>query len=255
MTMFFDKQPVSLVDDLLPFYKPGEFASPTRSTVPLFSLLKHGVGVWTRISQLFAEEGDAIDVHVEYTVSSPQGTGIPSHTDVMLRKAGLAGALEAKWSEPRYDTVAQWLNKGTNPRNRCAVMDGWLSLLASRVGRTLPRKAFDEAVYQMVHRAASACAVGTSPAMAYLQFSPLPDNTRPNIAQLENDLGHLHALLGKPAELPFYLLDVEIRPTAAFIEISGLPKGCASTAATVKAALLNGSLFDFTASRTLRRWP
>jgi hypothetical protein len=245
MTLFFDKQTVAHVDDLLPLYGRREFASPTRSTVPLFSLLKQGAGVWTRIAQLVAGEVGSIEVHVEYTVAPPKGKGRQSHTDVMLRNGDCAGALEAKWTEPRYPTVQEWLNAGANLDNRRAVMNGWLSLLETRVGRALHLQNFDNAVYQMVHRSASACAVGRPAVMAYLQFSPLPDNQQPNVAQLESDLLYFRALLGSPVALPFYLFVVEIELTEAFRKISGLAKGLESTATTVQEALHNGPLFIF----------
>jgi hypothetical protein len=245
MTLFFHKQAVAHADDLLPHYGRMEFASPTRSTVPLFSLLKHGAGVWTSIAQIVAGKVGSIDMHVEYTVCPPMGKGKQSHTDVMLRSGSFAGALEAKWTEPRYQTVQEWLNAGADLDNRRAVMTGWLSLLESRVGRALHLQNFDNAVYQMVHRAASACAVGTPAAMAYLQFSPLPNETQPKVAQLKSDLLYFHALLGKPAGLPFYQFVVEMEQSEAFQQISGLAKGSASTATTVQAALKNGPLFIF----------
>jgi len=245
MTLFFDKQAVGHVDDLLPLYGPMEFASPTRSTVPLFSLLKHGDGIWASIVRLVAGEGCSTDLHVEYTVAPTNGTGKPSHTDVMLRKGSFAVAVEAKWTEPRYHTVQEWLLGGANLENRRAVMTGWLSLLESRVGRVLQLHNFDNAVYQMVHRAASACAVSTSPAMAYLQFSPLPNNTLPNIAQLKKDILNLQDLLGNTTALPLYLLVVEVEASAEFLQISELPRGSASTATEVKAMLRKKSLFNF----------
>jgi hypothetical protein len=42
MRLFFDKKPVASFDDVLTLYKTAEFKSPTRSTVPLLSLLRHG---------------------------------------------------------------------------------------------------------------------------------------------------------------------------------------------------------------------
>lgn len=248
MRFFFDKHPVSQINDLIALYKPGEFESPTRSTVPLFSLLQHGGAVWGEIAGEFAAEGGAGEMHLEFTVEPPQGTGQPSHTDVMLINANRAFALEAKWTEPRYDTVGEWLGKGTNPDNRRMVMCGWLSLLRPCT-RPLHVEAFTDAVYQMVHRAASACVAGRAPAMAYIQFSPLPDATPPDIARLKCDLAHLHHLLGDPTGFPFHLIEVEVSPTATFKRIKALPKGSAETARTVRAVLGKEPLFEFTISR------
>jgi hypothetical protein len=41
MDIFFDRQPVARLDDVLVLYHPHEFESPTRSAIPLLSLLKY----------------------------------------------------------------------------------------------------------------------------------------------------------------------------------------------------------------------
>lgn len=239
MRLYFDRQEVASCDDLLVLYKSSEFESPTRSTVSLFSLLKHGGEVWNRIAGIFAE------AHVEFCVDPPLGTGRPSHTDLMLINGERSLALEAKWTEPRYSTVQEWLNQGSNAQNRRAVMTGWLQWLQSQGTKPLELEAFRGAVYQMVHRAASACAVGKKPALADLRFSPWPDGSNPDCEQLPADLRHLHGLLGSPEGFPFRLIEVLIKPTRSFAAIASLPKGRKETAAAVKQALRGDALFEF----------
>lgn len=239
MKLYFDKQPVASYDDLLLHYKASEFESPARSTVPLLSLLKHGGEVLKSIVQDFTE------AHLEFCVDPVLGVGKPSHTDVMLLHGDQSLAIEAKWTEPRYATVGEWLAQGTNPDNRRAVMTGWLQLLQPHATKQLELGGFECAVYQMVHRAASACAAGREPALAYLQFSPLPDGSAPHSGQLLDDLGHLHDLLGRPEKFPFCLLEVVVKTTAAFEEIRDLPKACPETAEAVKKSLCGGPLFEF----------
>lgn len=239
MNLFFDKQPVATCDELLSLYKASEFESPTRSTVALFSLLKRGGEVWKSIAQ------DFDGTHLEFCVDPPQGTGKPSHTDVMLINGDRSLALEAKWTEPRYSTVGEWLDEGSNGENRRAVMRGWLQLLQPHAKRALEVAAFESAVYQMVHRAASAGAAGRKPALAYLQFSPLPDGSTADCQQLLDDLGHLHDLLGGPEGFPLRLIEVVARPTAAFEGIRSLRKGSGDTAEAVKRALRGEALFEF----------
>jgi len=56
----------------------------------------------------------------------------------------------------------------------------------------------------------------------------------------------IHSVLVHPGGFPFNLIDVELKPTAAFREIEPLRKGVESTAERVRtAALLNEKLFDF----------
>ncbi|MGA2673630.1 MAG: hypothetical protein ABSE99_10425 [Terracidiphilus sp.] len=243
MKMYFDEEAAGGLDDLFRGYGSDEFASSTRSTVPLVSLLMHGGEAWNRIAGEFTEEG--CEAHLEYQVKPPKGRGTASHTDVMLIEGRHATAIEAKWTEPRYEEVGDWLRQGNSVTNRRDVMTGWLSLLSKHATRKLDVVAFSRAVYQMVHRAASACAAG-NPAMVYLQFSPLPDGNQPDIQRLKDDLIYLHGLLGVPIGLPFFLVEVEAKATARFAQILGLPKGSQSTADAVMNALREGPLFDFT---------
>jgi hypothetical protein len=192
----------------------------------------------------FADQ--SLEVHLELTVGPVQGEGKPSHTDVMLIGNGIAVAVEAKWTEPPYSTVCEWIGKGRNQKNRRAVMSGWLSLLQPHAARELRLDTFLDATYQMVHRAASACAAGRRPSLAYLQFSPLPNGIEPNITQLQTKLSHLYDILGAPSAFPFFLIEVKLKATDAFHRISGLPKGSPKTAAMVRAVLLHAPLFEFT---------
>ena len=245
MRLFFNQKPVALVDGALDLYKCSEFASATRSTVPLISLLKHGSEVWANITAELSAEDRSGEMHLEFTVKSPQGRGKASHTDVMLIQGNRAMAFEAKWTEPQYDQVSKWLVGGGDPENRRLVMSGWLSLLQPHSTQKLRVEDFGAATYQMVHRAASACYKGHVPTLAYVQFCPLANGCHPDMI-LMNDLSHLHGLLGAPDEFPFWLVEVVAKPTEAFEEIRGLTKGLPETAHAVHRALCNGPLFEFT---------
>src|SRR6266567_8140744 len=129
MKLFFNQKPVALVDETLDLYKHSEFASATRSTVPLISLLKHGSEVWASIVKELSVVDPSAELHLEFTVKPPQGRGKASHTDVMLIHGNRTIAFEAKWTEPQYDRVSDWLVRGDDPENRRLVMSGWLSLL------------------------------------------------------------------------------------------------------------------------------
>lgn len=242
--MHYDKE---IVDDLsaaLLRYPETEFISPTRSTLPLLALLKDA---HSNLESLLVGLGMNANsnLHLEYTVKPPKGRGKPSHTDLMVRWQTDTLALEAEWTEPRYPTVAEWANKGRVLDNRERIMRGWLDLLQPHSSRVLNLNDFSAAVYQMVHRAASACYMAKQPRLAYLHFIPDPSGLSATSEQYLSDLKHLKDLMGHPKGFSFYLIDVEIKPTAAFEQIRDLPRDTPETASAVRAALQNGPLFEF----------
>lgn len=244
MTIFYDRREVANVDDLLLCYRVKEFASPTRSTVPLLSLLRETAALLTFLGEALQVGDSRTELHFEYTVRSPLGRGTPSHTDLMVIGGGCAVAIEAKWTEPPYENVDRWL--AGDDSNRREVMSGWLSLLQPHAREHLRLDDFRAARYQMVHRAASACATGLSPRVAYLQFAPSPTGTRSlHREQLLADAQHLRDLLGDSA-FPILVFEAQIRPTEAFEAIKNLPKGTAATASAVlKTLSSNTQLFNF----------
>jgi hypothetical protein len=250
MKLFFDKNELAQLNGALALYKSSEFESPTRSTVPLISSLNDSK-VWSTITGQLAVEYCSAEAHLEYKVKPPLGHGTASHTDVMLIDGSRAIAIEAKWTEPRYSEVGEWVNQvrdGVNhdsdAQNRRDVMKGWLSLLQLYANKKLCLDEFSSAVYQMVHRAASACHAGRLPTLVYLQFCPLPDGCALE-SRVMDDLRYLHSLLGTPAGFPFWLVNVEAKPNPAFERIRKLPKGSPKTADAVRAALFGEPLFEF----------
>lgn len=225
-------------------YNGKEFRSPIRSTIPLLALLKSPNAA---LSELLSATGmtSTPAIHLEYPIAPPAGKGIPSHTDAMLLDGDSALAIEAKWTEPRYDTVRAWLQKGGDSLNRQTVLQGWLSCLQNFAQEPLNLTNTSEVVYQMLHRAASACATLRKPKLLYLCFTPQPNGRASKVQHILNDMTTLHALLGSPLNFQFYLAEMEARPTEAFQSIAGLPKGILSTADRVSAALKGEPLFDF----------
>ncbi len=252
--LYFDQNMLHPLDLAADVYKESEFMSPTRSTVPMLSLLRHDYDLFSTILRRLGMS-DQSDIHLEYTVKSPQGKGTPSHTDVFVRDGNNTLAIEAKWTEPRYITVEEWLKpEESSPttemtNNREQVMQGWLQLFEPFAGRKpLHREDFFPAVYQMVHRAASACASSSSPRLAYFVFKPSLDTRSADVEIIRQDLNLLHQLLGSPATFPFYLIEIGLNPTAAFASLQNLKKGQIDTATQVKAKLFGQSqtrLFDF----------
>jgi uncharacterized protein DUF6946 len=249
MSLFFNQQPISTVADALPLYRAKEFNSASRSTVPLLSLLAHSADQWPAIALACTPAHIARQVQLEFKVAPPHVKGTPSHTDVMLLTKTHAFAIEAKWTEPPYETVREW--KG-HTINGAMVLQAWLALLERHSAKRLDPQAFGDAVYQMVHRAASACASTRKPCLVYVQFCPLPQGRQPEVERLRADLTHLHSLLGAPPHFPFFLIEANITWSRAFDDLKVLPKGVPTTGDAVRLALRAGPLFDVTSVKVHR---
>jgi len=135
---------------------------------------------------------------------------------------------------------------GADPRT---TVDGWLKYLQPFTTRDLRVDDFLDVVYQVLHRAASACAVATdlqlSPHLVYLHFHPSPLESSATTDQYVSDLQHLYALLGNPSTLKITVVEMPLKPTAEFDAIKGLDKRDPGSAAVVKAALCKEPLFTF----------
>lgn len=255
--LLYDKAEVPDVVTLLNRFHTGAFASPFRSTVPLIALVKDNWPLFSQIS-VACGSGDEPSVHFEYCVHVPGARGNPSQTDAMLIAGDTAIAIEAKWTEPRYETVAQRL-KGRveklareepprstdHERDQTAVVNGWLSLLQRQCGREISIAEMSDVVYQIVHRAASACALSRAPRLAYLHFTPSPLRSSASGTQYLADLKQVYGKLGSPTEFPFFLVELPIEPTPAFSAIQNLPKGAPGTDQKVREAICTTRLFDF----------
>jgi hypothetical protein len=236
---------VSTIADAVLRYGDKEFESPTRSTIPLLSLLQHGLPLFSEITSKLGIP-DEPHLFLEYTVSSPKGKGKASHTDVMLKSGAYALAIEAKWTEPMYDEVRKWKKKGSNESNKQNVLEGWLSLLGKHLKTTFDASNFEKSIYQMLHRAASAAGTGTKPRLAYFIFKPSPGQKTASSEDIQAKLEQLWVNLGRPVTLTFSVVEIETKPTKAYEAIGNLPKGKPTTAEAVIAALVaEAPLFSF----------
>ena len=223
--------------------------SPYRSTVPLLSLVEHSRDQWNALLQSLGAPTDA-KVHFEYCVASAKPGGNPSQTDALFTSDSTVWAVEAKWTEPRYETVAKRVSKpesdGADP---LVTLNGWLKHLNRFAAQPLQAKDVSDVVYQVLHRAASACAVATAnggvPYLVYLHFHPSPLKNSATTSQYTSDLWDLHALLGSPANVKFAVVEMPIQPTSAFESIKDLDKGSRASSVQVLKALRDGPLFIF----------
>jgi hypothetical protein len=188
-------------------------------------------------------------VHFEYCVASPAG-GNPSQTDALLMSDTTVWAVEAKWTEPRYETVGKRIRRpeedGADPRE---TVKGWLKYFQPFATRELRVDDVLDVVYQVLHRAASACAVAMAndlrPHVVYLHFHPSSLPSSATTSQYLADLRQLYAVLGEPKGLAFTVVEMPLSPTRAFEAIQNLDKRVPETSAQVKAALCSGPLFTF----------
>ena len=192
-----------------------EFDSPTRSTIPLLEF-------WRSPTQRIEELSTAlqlpvprhVQLHFEYLVRSPRGSGKESHTDLMVLSPEQAIAIEAKWTESRYQVIAKWL---TGSSNRRAVLRGWCELLEQHGASPITEGSLSELPYQMVHRAASAChAIKTGrPLLVYLVFHP----TAKKRAEYLSDLSRLRDVLGPRSSLVIAFAECSIEQLALLAEL------------------------------------
>ncbi|MGH9641049.1 MAG: DUF6946 family protein [Terriglobales bacterium] len=130
-----------------------------RSTVPLLQFwhwpekriiaLMHAIG---------APEASAVELAFEYPTAVREGRGKHSFTDLMGITDAAAVAIEAKYTEPQYESVASWL--GPQPsENRRNVLRGWLEMVDKIVGRWVSPETVSGIPYQVIHRTASVCCV------------------------------------------------------------------------------------------------
>lgn len=249
MNLYFNREPVS-PEDCASRYPDGEFASPMRSTVPLLDAMRHG-SIPAFLDELLVRVGvdpsESMEFRFEFQVPPAKGRGKPSHTDLMVLDAGpprFALAIEAKWTEPRYETVSRWLGAGSSPENRREVLRGWLDVIAGRTGFGIRLEGCGDLVYQMVHRAASAVfasGAGGRAAMAYVIFKTEGEGAQRGAAlpveECRNDLRRLRAIAGSSESLPLFLVTVPVRPTPAFVAVANLRKGCPNTGESIRSAL------------------
>jgi hypothetical protein len=173
----------------------------------LLSLVEHGQQQWRELLHSWGAPEDSA-VRFEYRVDSPKAGGNPSQTDALLISSFAVWAVEAKWTEPQYETVAKRLRRleadGADPRT---TLKGWLRHLNLFAARPLHVEDATGVVYQVLHRAASACAVAATldckPQLIYLHFHPSLVRSSATTVQYISDLGHLHSVLGSPADVTF----------------------------------------------------
>jgi len=224
------------IDEVINSYGVDTFKSPYRSTIPLLAWIKHD---FTSFQAIFKKLGlsQNSDLIFEYSVSPPDCKSTPSQTDLMIIDEFSALAIEAKWTESRYPTVEEWYDYSVNRRN---VLNSWINLLDVYSENNLNISDLVDIPYQMIHRAASACAMNKSSILAYLLFD------KSHCRVIEEDLRNFWDIMGMPANFKFYMIVIDLKITDNYNKILLLPKNNPNTEFFVKSSLLGPSeLFQY----------
>lgn len=231
---------ISGFDELVRNLPADAVASPSRSTLPLVDFWRSPASRLVELEQMLGLPlHGPIELAFEYPVAVRRGRGKASYTDLMVIANQAAVAIEGKFTEPPYETVAAWLRSPAEP-NRAEVLNGWLGLIADVTSRTLSLAAVADLPYQLIHRTASVCAVERpNRAVVYQLFGHVPEYYQQSIERLRDRLEHT-AAIG---------LHVWPRPARSTSAHASLQKRWAekdpSVGIDVRAALLAGPLFSF----------
>lgn len=162
----YKEQKITSMSDLISLYGKREFASPYRSTIPLISLFFQNESTLNEIIPDFK----SYECVFEYKTPVQKGKGYASCTDLMIFNNEKAFGIEAKRTEPKYQTVQDWLISG-NKENRIQVLSGWLDLINRRCKTSLETNNIKSLSYQMIHRFASVCKINGNSELMYFGFS------------------------------------------------------------------------------------
>ncbi len=241
MSRRYDDKVVPDFEQLVKLLPADAVASPLRSTVPL-------VDFWrtpeSRLAQLSAAIGVALlpptDLYFEFPVPVQRGRGKPSFTDLMIIASSAVVAIEAKFTEPPYESVGAWL-RDPPEANRSEVLEGWLDLIRRASGTSLSVSNVMGLPYQLVHRTASVCSVSRPVrAVVYQVFGQDP------LDYYVNNLSELWLRLDRPAAIGFHVFSCPLNslPTHKDL-VEEWKQRDHHVGDAVRIGLLMGTLFSF----------
>ncbi len=216
-------------------------ASPKRSTVPLLDYWRQPESRLRGLdAHLGVKSSDRTELHFEYEVPVQRGRGKSSYTDLMILADDVAVAIEAKFTEPRYESVDTWLGP-EQTTNRADVLDGWVRAIEAVTEAAIDREIVRELPYQLIHRTASVCCVGRPKrVVAYQVFGDTPG---PYYAE---DLRRLASAMFAGDRVSFFVVRSSFQQTAAYAQlVARWNAGERDMAADVRDALVAGPLLEF----------
>ena len=228
-------------EELVKGIGPDAVASSRRSTVPLVDYWRDPElrlrNLW---DQLHVRQPDATDMHFEHEVPVQRGRVKSSYTDLMIFADDVAVAIEAKFTEPRYESVATWLG-GAPTTNRVDVLKGWLCAIEAAAEASIQRDAVMDLPYQLIHRTASVCCVSRRKRLVVYQvFGDSPAD------YYADDLGRFAATIAAAERISFVVLGCVCRSTDTYARLERRwDAGERCLGEDVLAAMLAGPLLEF----------
>jgi len=202
--------------ELIDNYPFSEFDSPYRSTVPFLHYWRNSERRLAEYEAIVGKKfGTKVCLSFEYCVEVIRGTGRPSQTDLMILSDDIAIAVEAKYTEPPYDTVEKWLG---NSENRMMVLEGWVELIKQGTGSNNIRIVqILDLPYQMIHRCASVFAPNAKCRMLVYQCFDLD---REKTRYYGEHLSKLKSVLHEGDNPKMYLINIPIvEKSAAYSDL------------------------------------
>lgn len=235
------------------FYPDSAFEKLTCSTIPMLSMMAHKRRLFHSILKETSFSPKDYTAYLEYTVVPKHGRGKASCTDVMLVNGDKSLAIESKWRENMYDTVAKWKEKKGD--NADKVLESWLRLLQKHADKPLKNTTKNHIIYQMLHRAASAAEAGREPAVAYFCFKMKSVSQGAGTNEVVQRLTDLWSLLGTPNTFSFYVAEIEIKGTEVYEKLRGAINSTGKKALPdllIAALQAKAPLFDFSPNKVIR---
>jgi hypothetical protein len=235
-------------EELLWAMPDKEFKNLTRSTIPLLSY-------WADASAALETLCRKLEISVgngtlcfEFAVKS-LGRNKPSFTDIMYISQPVAIAIEAKSTEPQYDTVREWLKRGTDIPTRRKVARHWLAIIEKRTGRHVDDDIVAPLIYQMIHRLASLCSIAAARHVLVFQVFEFEGHT----VNYEHSLNELRKALDPERRIGMCLHTIRMEQTSVFHQIKDLLKAARAEDQPfiVRNALLDRSLVQIIGESTI----
>jgi hypothetical protein len=224
-------------------YSDFDLASPARSTVPLLAYWRTVGGRLEDFTTLLKLDLQApVHLAFEYTVPVQRGKGTASQTDLMILTNQQAIAIEAKYTEPEYETVERWLGIQATG-NRQAVLAGWLHLIGRATGIFLKAADVQECTYQLIHRTASACSPAVDTRFVVYHCFDLPAGM---VEYYHCQLARLKRLLNNPEDLTFYLIMTGLKKSQQYRQLEdSWQAGKRDLSTRIRQGLLSDTLLGF----------
>lgn len=232
----FKKEKINSFNEIVDKYGKNEFKSPYRSTIPLLVLFKSEV--WNNFGLIADSDKDKIKYFFEWETKVVKGKGRASCTDLMIISDDVCIAVEAKRTEPPYESVKKWLG---NSENKMLVLEGWLEIIKAKTKNTIDLELINDLPYQLIHRVASACLLKKDNTnVAYLVF----DLNKAQRAYYLQSINSFSILLGSSITIHLICLDIDKLDEQKRLELKW-DSNERDLSDEVKKGILNNSLMSF----------